>query len=323
MNQKEFEKILNEYSETYSQYFQSMSRETRNKLFAIIQQTIVDINIISEQELLSRLNTIDKYYSELKVLFEEFTIQTVPAIFNLSLAINSELLSQLSTAIVEGKRDSKALRVLVRDMIQDFNIAATQGQEAVTTFFKISKQGQIRESDISRLVAKGILDKGNIYEAKKLVRASLDTRILDDSKLDAYKKRLLAQARKKYSTLKETVKNKLLAKYEKKLKDGKFLQIVNKNGKIMTFRVETYSDLVARTRFGEAQVIGTIEQGSRYGISEYQVTDHNTTSEICIPHEGKIYTTDKNDTRFKYLTAERRPLYHPNCQHRLFPRSIL
>ena len=323
MTQEEFESILRDYGNTYTQYFEVLSRDTNNQLNKIIQQTLGDIGTISESELRARLNTIERYYSELKTIFGEFTIQTVPAVFNLSVAINSQILSQISTAIVEQKRDSKALRVLIRDMIQDFNVAADQGKEAITTFFKISKQGQIRESDISRLVSAGIIDKGNIWEAKKLLRASLDTKILDESKLDAYKKRLLSQARKQYKNLDQLAMDKILGDYQKKIESQKYLQIVNKNGKIMTFKVDTYADLVARTRFGEAQVIGTIEEGSSYGITEYQVTSHNTSSAICKPHEGKIYTTDKNDTRFPFLTPERRPLYHPNCQHRLFPRSIL
>lgn len=78
-----------------------------------------------------------------------------------------------------------------------------------------------------------------------------------------------------------------------------------------------YSELVARTKFHEAQSVGAMTTAKNYGTDLVQVSSHNTSTAICIPFEGNIYSISGASTRYPPLTDT--PPYHPNCLHLLFP----
>lgn len=79
---------------------------------------------------------------------------------------------------------------------------------------------------------------------------------------------------------------------------------------------EYYSELVARTKFHEAQSMAGLTTAKNYGTNLVQISSHNTTTAICIPFEGNIYSTDGVG---KYPPLEDTPPYHPNCLHLLYP----
>ncbi|MBA7557934.1 hypothetical protein ES705_50717 [subsurface metagenome] len=97
--------------------------------------------------------------------------------------------------------------------------------------------------------------------------------------------------------------------------------IVNKKWYVQAgrykYKPSYYAELVARTKFHQAQSQAALMQAANYETDLIQVSSHNTTTELCMPFEGKIFTISGKDKRFPPLTES--PPYHPNCLHLLFP----
>ena len=108
-------------------------------------------------------------------------------------------------------------------------------------------------------------------------------------------------------------KKNLQKELMKKSIDGKYISIINKNGKLMQWKISTYAELVARTKLREAQSISTINTGLAYGTDLVQVSSHNTTTPICLPFEGKVFSVTGKDKEFPVLIDM--PPFHPNCLH--------
>lgn len=83
------------------------------------------------------------------------------------------------------------------------------------------------------------------------------------------------------------------------------------------YRPHYYAELVARTKFHQAHSQASLVQASNHGTDLVEVSSHNTTTAICMPFEGKIYSTSGTDKRFPPLIDS--PPYHPNCLHLIFP----
>ncbi|MCK6381885.1 MAG: phage minor capsid protein [Leptospiraceae bacterium] len=260
-------------------------------------------------------------------IFSTYTKEQIPIAYEAGVLFGKSELKSLGFKVSQGQRDVKAIDRLIRDMRNDFKIAIDQGKERFITYIEFSKQGKITESQISQAVGKGYLTKGTGKESKKLLGKlfkETEFKTLDETALEkSIARRLMGENRRlDRLNITDEFRNLLKEKFEKTLKEKKFLQIYDKNGDIITFQIDKYSDLVSRTRLGDAQVAGTIKIGNENGISEYQVTDHNTTTKICIPFEGKIYTTNPSNKKFEMLTDRTTPLYHVNCKHRLKMRAF-
>lgn len=78
-----------------------------------------------------------------------------------------------------------------------------------------------------------------------------------------------------------------------------------------------YSEMVCRTKFHEAQSQATLLTCNNYDTDLVQVSSHNTTTAICMPFEGKIFSVSGKDNRFPPLMDE--PPFHPNCLHLMYP----
>ena len=265
---------------------------------------------ITNQERDRLFSVITAQYEQIQSTLETFSSQVLPGAYASGAEAGKEVLRQYGQVVYAHTVDVAAVNVLIRDMHHDFSRAIENGRESIGTYFKFSKQGRLTETEISEAVAKGLLDGGTGWEAKREMRKAIKergTQIFDQASLDAY------------------IRKKVLQGYEQKLLDGKVMQLINKNGKVMNFRVDSYSDLVSRTRIGEAQVAGTIDATQANGINLFKVTSHNTQSVICAPHEGKIYSSDPNDPKYEYLYGYgehgelNKPVYHPRCLHRLMP----
>jgi len=78
-----------------------------------------------------------------------------------------------------------------------------------------------------------------------------------------------------------------------------------------------YAEMIGRVKFHEAQAQGALITCANYDTDIIQVSSHNTTTEICMPFEGKIFSISGNDKRFPPLDDI--PPFHPNCLHNLYP----
>ncbi|GAG70788.1 unnamed protein product, partial [marine sediment metagenome] len=83
------------------------------------------------------------------------------------------------------------------------------------------------------------------------------------------------------------------------------------------YRPHYYAEMVARTKFHQAHSQATLVQAQNYGTDLVEVSSHNTTTKICIPFEGNIYSIKGTHPVFPPLT-DTAP-FHPNCLHLIYP----
>jgi len=107
----------------------------------------------------------------------------------------------------------------------------------------------------------------------------------------------------------------LSQQFKSKLGDKKYMRV----GK-MRFKPRYYAELVSRTKFHDAHSHAALLQAKNYGTDLVQVSSHNTTTAICMPFEGKIYSMNSNNKMFPPLQDS--PPYHPNCLHLLMPTFV-
>lgn len=310
MNDRVSKALLALFGQSINELQNALQKQAVGDLFALDTET-------RRQQNLARVNSI---YNRIDKLFAHYSAAETKRQYKMGVDVAAET---LRIADKTASLDSKTLGIFVKEMVDDFTRGTNGGRKMFGTFFVFSKQGVLRENEMTELMAKGWIKHGTgregMREIARALRAKLDsspmTRLKPDE-VDALTDTALAQYRKR------GVPTQFMKSFEKMIREERFLRIINKNGDPMHFRVNHYAELVARTRTGNAQVHGTIEQANAYGVTEFQVTSHNTETEICRPHEGKVYTTDPNNTRFEYMTPEKRPLYHILCKHRLLPRAF-
>ncbi|XDD52505.1 hypothetical protein AB3N59_20360 (plasmid) [Leptospira sp. WS92.C1] len=324
--------LLREMSERQVEILKELLYDAQKKLDTAIQEYVKRTTshfsaIVPEQT--EYLSYIERRYKNILSLYEE-TLNTFYAgigstlsqTYRYGINVTESFLIESGINLTGGSIDTKALSVLIRDAAKDFRIAISQSKEMFRTYYKLSKQGVLSESDLSEAVAKGLLKKGTPMEVRKNVielfykadsHPSKTTRIFSAKDKDTRDFFLEKLGKKKFEQL-ERINSKLLEK--------KYIQILDKNGDPIHFKVESYAELVARSRITDSQVTASIEEGQRAGILLFKVPGHNTTAQVCKPHEEEIYTTDPLLAKagvFKLLTEEEKPGYHPRCSHRLFP----
>jgi hypothetical protein len=316
MTDSEFEKILLDYTKQQISRLEKLLSSSTNEIARLLELELENADKTGK-----RLDQINEIYNDMDSIFAGFISGTIKQSFKLSYSSVYELLEKKNTGLIPT--DSKTITVLIQDAIRDFTNATANGREGMEFFFKISKQELISESQISELIANKLLDGEYGSKAKNAVKELLKSKnsiVYDkNSLLKRIAKDNKDDLKKVLPELKKDVLNKM---YDENYADKKYLQIVNKNGDIMNFQADTYASLVARSRIGDAQVLGAIESGQASGIEFFKVTSHNTQSAICKPHESKTYTTSQKIASlgvWKFLSSSNRPIYHPNCQHRLFP----
>lgn len=239
-----------------------------------------DAKPLSTASLIASQARVKKILNQIEFTLTQYTTPAIASGYKSGKDIVDQLLKELDP--LEQSFDRRAVNVLIKDMAKDYTTGINGARKNIDAFFKLSKQLQATESELSEAVAKGLIKKGTIPSAKK----------------------------------------ELIKKFNDLYGEGNVIPVKMKNGKIRNYKVNTYSELVARSRVGNAQVEGTLQEASNYNVNTFLVSVHNTKTKVCMPHEGKTYTTDSNNRKFKLLTPERKPLYHPNCQHRLLPNPL-
>lgn len=329
MTEADLIRILEEYVRIIRSQLQQPNASITQILSNIIGK------IVTDEEAARYYQQISYLYDQMAQIFQDFAQSSTFGIYNNTANLTRQFLESVTKVTLESKpfgTDVKALQRLIRNMNQDFVIATQNGKSYIKSFVEFSKQGRLTESEIDLAVFKGYLDKGTAKGAKKILEGDLTQRITEDmhAKNPFYRK--IRYTEIEGMTVSDAVKMRLKRDFEEKLSNNQYMPLVNKNGNIMMFKTRSYSDLVVRTRLGEAQVAGTIDAGQSRGIDYYKVTKHNTTTPACLPHEGKIYAVTKGDPKFAGLSdytdysengkikqSQNKPVYHPNCKHRLIP----
>ena len=109
------------------------------------------------------------------------------------------------------------------------------------------------------------------------------------------------------------VSRALETRLREQLANGQFVTVNGRN-----FTPGHYAELVVRTRTREAATHGTIGAIAEQGVDLVQISVHeNPCTKICQALQGKVFSISGRDRRFPRL--EKRPPYHPNCEHVLLP----
>ena len=107
----------------------------------------------------------------------------------------------------------------------------------------------------------------------------------------------------------------LWSKIDEAIKNKQFVQAGR-----FKYKPSYYAELVARTKFHDAHTQAALMQARNYDTDLVIISSHNTTTRICMPFEGKIFSVSGNDKRFPPLNDS--PPYHPNCLHLMYPTFI-
>lgn len=149
--------------------------------------------------------------------------------------------------------------------------------------------------------------KRNMERFTRLTRQALvDQSILDTAVGEAIEAGNIKQAANKIS-------NALYSKLATAIDEGQFVQA----GK-MKYTPEYYAEMVARSKFHEAQAIAAIQMAKNYNTDLVLVSDHKTNTAICLPYEGNIYSLSGGHKVYQVLDTY--PPFHPNCLHLIFPQ---
>lgn len=106
----------------------------------------------------------------------------------------------------------------------------------------------------------------------------------------------------------------VMGHFEELIGEGMFININGRN-----YNIKKYSKMVARTRLRKVQSDAVMRMCEEYNNDLVQVSDHGTTTEICLPFEGNVYSISGTDPKYPVLPM--RPPFHPNCQHNISPTS--
>lgn len=315
--------------EKASEYILRITKEKRDRLDTLILDAIDSGNYST-----SRLNSI--------LLLLDSVFQSHADILN-TLLLEAYKDSWEDTSGILHKSggpsfDINVINVLVKDTMRDLFYARDQSKAVISNFFKIAKQEILSEGRVSEIALERIMEQGTYHEISKQISnemkaiGSKGTSRLRNLSEDEISQRFnrANRAMLKTGKIPQYLKTKVLDRVEDKLREGKFITILsnrkNKFGQRITYTysLDYYTELVAKSRYADSQVQAQIDIGERLGNVLYYVTEHNTESKQCKPYEGKYLTTNPKlvgkffeGKEILILTKDSRPIYHPNCKHRL------
>lgn len=105
-------------------------------------------------------------------------------------------------------------------------------------------------------------------------------------------------------------------------KEGFLDGYTKKNGAKM--KLDTYCDLVVRTKSMQAHNDGTLLLCVDNGVDLVKVSTHARPSKMCAKLEGKIYSISGTSTKHPALKTlpNGGPPFHPNCRHVVVPYIV-
>lgn len=167
----------------------------------------------------------------------------------------------------------QAYAALLEDTLSTFATGFLSGERTLRKLASLTQQVNLSEKEIEKSITEGFIEKGSVQGSTK----------------------------------------KLQKKLLKKAIDGKYITVVDKNGKERQYNLKKYSKMVAKTKLHEAMTQGTITTAAAVGADLIQISAHNTTTAYDAQFEGKIYSLSGSDKDFP--PVEDLPPFHPNCRH--------
>jgi len=192
------------------------------------------------------------------------------------------------TDFISTNRARQSLSALLAETNSSYMTGFLSGRNTMIRLARLTQQYRLREDQIERSIERGFQEGGPGVRGGIVGKGSL------------------------YG-----VKRSMIAELAKKATDGKYITVIDKNGKQQQWDIKAYAELVARTKMNEATTQATINAAADIGTDLVAISVHNTTCAVCAPYEGKVFSLSGEDPDFP--PAEDLPPFHPRCLHSPYP----
>lgn len=166
---------------------------------------------------------------------------------------------------------------LLNDTLLSYRNGFKQGETTLIRLSRLTQQVLLSEKQINRQIAEGYLEGGSLNSSKRKLRDAL----------------------------------------LKKALDGKTITVIDKNGNPEQWNVDTYAEMVARTKIMDASSQSVLDTAHYLDQDLVAWSAHNTLCAICAEYEGRIFSISGNSEDFPPLEAVPPGDTHPNCAHSL------
>lgn len=228
---------------------------------------------------------IDKIYKEMNIVFAEWSKIQIPLRYRNSLRSIQARIEVTKSILNTAKKGI----IKVLNSNASSQIMQSLYRSAIDSFAQASILGKKNMYNLTRITQQTLINESLIDVT---VAASFD---LGDIRIAA-----------------RVIRGQLWDELWKQVEYKQFVQAGRYH-----YKPKYYAEMVARSKFHEAQSLAARAQAANYGTDLIQVSSHNTTTIICQDYEGKIFSISGNDKRFPRLMAN--TPYHPNCLHLEFP----
>ena len=223
--------------------------------------------------------SLDQDFEESRIVFSKFLNSEFPKEYSDTIKFQIAKIKKYGAYntpfndFINQQNNKQTISSILNDANAAFFIGTESGQKTLIRLMSVTQQINIRENEINKAIAEGFEESGAVYGPLKRLKKDL---------------------------------------IEKSV-DGKFVTVIDKNGKTRRYTIDYYAELVARTKLAEVSTAGVVNTALKYGADLVQVSAHNTETEYDAWFEGKIFSLSGNDPDFEL--APDLPPFHPNCKH--------
>jgi len=234
----------------------------------------------TSQQYWSALNKkVDGLYNEMNSVFEKYTGYAIPLSYRAKAIEEIERIRELKTIA----KKTRSIAVNLNSPFHKNTISALVDDTAAI-FYNANRAGKQMVASLLRQTQQQLIREVRINKA-------------------------IARGLAEGGTIR-TVKKSILTELQKKLGEDFTIKAGSRR-----FKADYYAELVARTKTRDAQSQGVINTATEYGTDLVEVDSHNTTTAICLPYEGKVFSISGRDPDFPVLFDV--PPFHPNCLHNI------
>jgi len=228
---------------------------------------------------------LNALYKELNVIFSNWSKVQIPARYKRSLKLIGQRIKATSSVIATGRRGLTEL------------LSSSASTQIVYGLYNSSVESFLSSSLTGQKALKNLF----IASQQRLVEESL----VNVAVGAGFEMGDLRQAKTLLKAMFESPGWKMVDQRQ-------FVQA----GKYK-YRPHYYAEMVARTKFHQAHSQATLVQAQNHDTDLIEISSHNTTTAICLPFEGNIYSISGSHKVFPPLPDS--PPFHPNCLHLMYP----
>lgn len=225
---------------------------------------------------------ISALYEQLRIVTAKWIDSQIPKEYSASLSSTIAALKnsvvKVNTSIIENAGKNKAnvrntLSSILNEAYSSFNTGLNAGEQTLLRFVNASQQFAKEEAALNKAVEQGFNEKGSSYQVKKRLKQEL------------------------YNSV----------------NDGQYVEIVDKNGTLRRYDLDSYTEMLARTKLADASAQAVLDTAKNVDADLVQISSHNTQTPLCAEYEGKVFSLSGKDPDFPVL--DQVPPFHPNCMH--------